>query len=116
MVHELKTHPQFFSMIVAGTKTLIKDMAIHDIWRNYGSFKTTKNPLRQGPLQGNTGDGPTSSPALMSKDADPQVGSQIREPGFDLVSFAMSVETSFGVKNSPAFLPASLAKFSIRNM
>src|SRR5665647_470639 len=59
---------------------------------------------------------PTSSPALISKEAEPQVGSQIREPGFDLVSFAMSVETSFGVKNSPAFFPASLAKFSIRNM
>src|SRR5665648_734622 len=55
---------------------------------------------------------PTSSPALISKEAEPQVGSQIRDPGFDLVSFAMSVETSLGVKNSPAFLPASPVSYT----
>src|ERR1051326_4152504 len=37
---------------------------------------------------------PTSCPALINREAEPQVGSQIRAPGFDLVSLAMSVDTS----------------------
>src|ERR1035437_4942805 len=58
---------------------------------------------------------PTSLPALISNEPEPQVGSLILAPGFDLVSLANNVETSLGVKNSPAFFPASLAKFAIRN-
>ncbi len=50
----------------------------------------------------------------MSRDPDPQVGSQIRAPGSLFVSLAISVETSEGVKNSQAFFPASLAKLAIR--
>ena len=52
----------------------------------------------------------------MSSEPEPHVGSQMREPGALLVSRASRVETSFGVKNSPAFFPASLANFSIRNI
>ena len=58
---------------------------------------------------------PTSLPAFISKEPEPQVGSYILEPGADLVSFAKSVETSAGVKNSPAFLPESEAKLAIKN-
>jgi hypothetical protein len=57
----------------------------------------------------------TSFHALMRRDHEPHVGSQIRDHGALLVSFAIRVDTSGGVKNSPAFLPASLAKLAIRN-
>ena len=50
----------------------------------------------------------------MSNEPEPQVGSQMRAPGLLFVSFANNVETSAGVKNSPAFFPASLAKFEIK--
>jgi len=58
---------------------------------------------------------PTSFHALISNEPDPQVGSQIRDHGLLFVNFATRVETSLGVKNSHAFLPASLAKFAIKN-
>lgn len=57
----------------------------------------------------------TSFHALIRRDHDQQVGSQIRDHGALLVSFAIRVETSGGVKNSQAFLPASLAKLPMRN-
>ena len=59
---------------------------------------------------------PTSLPALISNEPEPQVTSQIRAPGLLLVSFASSVETSAGVKKSPAFLPASPANVDTRYM
>ena len=52
----------------------------------------------------------------MSSEPDPQAGSQMRAPGLLLVSRASREDTSAGVKNSPAYLPDSLAKVETRYM
>src|SRR5690606_33538876 len=58
---------------------------------------------------------PTSLPAFISNEPEPQVGSHILDPGLDLVSLARRVETSAGVKYYPSLCPASSTKFAIRN-
>ena len=52
--------------------------------------------------------------AAIRAEPDPQAGSQIVLPGWGAASFASSRETGAGVKNSPAFFPASEAKREIR--